>query len=184
MSVTRRSLLATAAPTFASAAAMAASPSAASRADAATDQDVADVVRRATQAHEALMRGDMRRYRSLLSYTDDFTLMSPFGGKPTHAAQLTDERMEEIGRFFKNGRESTLDVVQAYRSADMIVLAVIERTHVAVGDIPEQDWALRVTLVFRKEQGQWILAHRHADPLVDAISVKQSAVLARGSSAR
>ena len=41
-------------------------------------------------------RRDLRRYRSLISYTDDFTLMSPFGGTPTRAAYFTRERMEAI----------------------------------------------------------------------------------------
>jgi hypothetical protein len=59
------------------------------------------------------------------------------------------------------------------------VLAVIERTHVAVGAVPAQPWALRVTLVFRRQNGQWPLAHRHADPLVEGISVEESAALAR-----
>ena len=152
------------------------------RSDFATDQEVDDLVLLATNAHEVLMRGDMRRYRELLPHADDFTLMTPFGGKPTHGSQLSDERMEEIGRFFKNGRDSTLELVQSYRSVDLVVLAAIERTHVAVGDIPAQDWALRVTLVFRKDRGQWLLAHRHADALAGGISVEQAARLARGLS--
>ena len=28
----------------------------------------------------ALLRGDVDRYRTMVPYTDDFTLMSPFGG--------------------------------------------------------------------------------------------------------
>jgi ketosteroid isomerase-like protein len=39
---------------------------------------------------------------------------------------------------------------------------------------------LRVTLVFRRENnGPWLLAHRHADPLVAGISLEQAAALAR-----
>jgi ketosteroid isomerase-like protein len=145
------------------------------------DDDVRALVDRATQAHAALMRGDVARYRSYISPSADFTLMSPFGGKPTSGNGYSDERWAEIGRFFKDGRDSTLELVQAYRTSDMVVLAAIERTHVAVGAIPAQDWALRVTLVFRRENGQWLLAHRHADALAGGISVEQAAVLARGA---
>jgi ketosteroid isomerase-like protein len=60
------------------------------------------------------------------------------------------------------------------------VIAAIERTHVEVGGLAGQDWALRVTLVFRKEKGQWMLAHRHADPLVEGISLELAAALSRG----
>jgi ketosteroid isomerase-like protein len=182
MSPIRRSVLAAAGPALVSAASMAGSVAcAAPRADLASDREVDELVARSTQAHEALMRGDWRRYRALISYTDDFTLMTPFGGKPTRGATLTDERWEEIGRFFRDGRDSTLELVQAYRTSDLVVLAVIERTHVAVGAIPAQDWALRVTLVFRKENGRWLLAHRHADGLAGGISVEQAAALARST---
>ena len=154
------------------------------RPGAAADADIEDLVLRATQAHAALMRGDLDGYRSSITTTDDFTLMAPFGGKPTRAADLSSERWESIARFFRNGRDSSLEVVQAYRSADMVVIAAIERTHVEVGGLAGQDWALRVTLVFRNENDQWRLAHRHADPLVEAISLEQAAALsgARSSS--
>ena len=152
-------------------------------AKAASHPEVEALVLRAAQAHEALMRGDVARYRSLITTTDDFTLMAPFGGKPTRGADLSEERWASVGRFFRNGRDATLELVHAYRSIDMVVLAVIERAHVEVGGLEGQDWALRVTLVFRKEQDQWRLAHRHADPLVDGISLEQAASIARRRSA-
>jgi ketosteroid isomerase-like protein len=71
-------------------------------------------------------------------------------------------------------------VIQSYASADMVVLATIERTLVEVGGLPAQDWALRVTLVYRREGSEWRLAHRHADPLANGVSVEQAAALARG----
>ena len=80
--------------------------------------------------------------------------------------------------FFKNGT-LTQEVVQTYASADMVVLAVIERSNVEVGGLPAQEWALRVTLVYRREGAQWRLAHRHADPLAPGISLEQAAALAR-----
>ena len=91
---------------------------------------------------------------------------------------MTSERWEATGRFFRNGTLEQ-EVVQSYASADMIVLAVIERARVEVGGLPAQDWALRVTLVYRREGAEWRLAHRHADPLVAGISLEQAAALAR-----
>jgi ketosteroid isomerase-like protein len=144
----------------------------------AIDKVAAELFDQSNQANKALMRGDLRGYFSLVSYSDDFTLMSPFGGKPTHASDLTDERIQAMGRFFRNGTLET-ELVQAYGSAEMVVLAVVERAHVEVGGLPAQDWALRVTLVYRRDGPGWRLAHRHADPLAPGIGLEEAAALAR-----
>jgi ketosteroid isomerase-like protein len=145
----------------------------------ALDSDVQMLVALSEEANQALMRGDVEHYVGLFKQADDFTLMSPFGGKPTRGA-IDDERLRKIAKFFKNGTLKQ-ELVQAYSSPGMVVLAVIERAHVEVGDLPAQDWALRVTLVYRREGTAWLLVHRHADPLgAGSISVAESAALARG----
>lgn len=142
------------------------------------DMEVAEIARRSAEANAALMRGDVGTYRALIPHTDDFMLMSPFGGTPTRHVEMTDERWEAVGRFFRNGTFEQ-EVVQSYATADMVVLAVVERCHVEVGGLPAQDWSLRVTLVYRREGSEWRLAHRHADPLAGGITLEQAATIAR-----
>jgi ketosteroid isomerase-like protein len=184
MSTSHRSLPASTAPSLAAAAAGPESnpstPSASKPARAPVDPVVSDLVERATQAHIALMQGDVARYHSFITQSADFTLMSPFGGKPSRGVSFSPERWLEIGRFFRNGRDSTLELVEAHHTAAMVVLVAIERTHVAVGDLPAQPWALRVTLVFRKDGSEWKQVHRHADSLAPGISIEQAAALTRG----
>ena len=143
------------------------------------DEEVAELIQRSADSNAALMRGNIDRYLALITLTDDFTLMSPFGGMPTRGSNMTSERWEAMGRFFRNGTFEQ-EVVQSYGSADMVVLAIIERARVEVGGLPAQDWSLRVTLVYRREGAEWRLAHRHADPLVNDITLEQAAALARG----
>lgn len=143
------------------------------------DQTIAELGRRSAEANNALMRGDVGSYRALVTLADDFTLMSPFGGTPTRAADMTDARWEAMGRFFRNGALEQ-DLIQTYGSADMVVLVIIERCHGEVGGLPAQDWPLRVTLVYRREGTEWRLAHRHADPLANGITLEQAAAIAQG----
>lgn len=176
MSPIRRALLVTAGQSVVAAGATAAPGTNATSTD--TQQVVNHLVNLAFQGHEALMRGDIPGYRAHLSLTPDFTLMAPFGGPPARSGHYTDDQWVAIGRFFRNGQNSTFELIRAYPSPELVVLVAIERSTVAVGSVPTQEWALRVTLVFRKEGEGWFLAHRHADPLVTGISVAESAALA------
>jgi ketosteroid isomerase-like protein len=169
-------------------AAASASLAAASRTDTASAHGSTDantlvtaLLDKSERSNIALMRGDIAQYRTIVTYGDDFALMSPFGGEPTHGRDLTPERWAAMGRFFKNGTFRQ-DVVQTYASNDMVVLALIEHCTVEVGGLPKQDWHLRVTLVYRRKGADWQLVHRHADPLVAGISHQKSAALARGES--
>lgn len=148
-----------------------------SMAERVDDAVVAALVERSEEANAALMRGNADRYYALITLTDDFTLMSPFGGQPTRPSDSAEAR-RSLGRFFRNGTFA-LELVHAWASPDMVVLAIIERAHVEVGGLPAQDWSLRVTLVYRRDGAEWRLAHRHADPLAHGISVTESAALAR-----
>ncbi|HKI24426.1 MAG TPA: hypothetical protein VKA24_13520, partial [Gaiellaceae bacterium] len=74
-----------------------------------------------------------------------------------------------------------VEVVETYTSGNLAVLVVIERQHGTIGDLPEQDWSLRVTWVFRRTaDSDWELVHRHADALVHAIDHERLGALARG----
>jgi ketosteroid isomerase-like protein len=143
------------------------------------EQDLAELVRRSAEAGSALMRGDARGYLSLITHAEDYTLMAPFGGEPTRGFDPSDERVDALSRFFRNGT-FVQELVRAYAGGTLAVLVTIERQRVEVGGLPAQDWALRVTQVFRREGAGWLLVHRHADPLARGIGLEQAAALARG----
>ena len=149
------------------------------RRPAAAGDEVAELVKRAAEKNAAFMRGDMDRWSGLAHIAPDFTLMQPFGGPASHGFDASPERLAELARFFKNG-ETRLEVAQTYASDGLVVLVMIERQRAEVGGLPNQDWSLRVTEVYRKYGSEWQLAHRHADPLVHRIALQQAATLARG----
>ena len=57
---------------------------------------------------------------------------------------------------------------------------MIERQHGQVGGLPDQDLSLRVTQVYRRDGADWLLVHRHADPLVQTVELEQLTALLRG----
>lgn len=143
------------------------------------ENTVAALVARAAEKNSAFMRGDMQRWLELGRIASDFTLMQPFGGPASHGFNASPERLAEMSRYFRNGK-ATLELAQSYASNDMVALVMIERQRGEVGGLPEQDWSLRVTEVYRRDGSDWELVHRHADPLVRRIPLEQAAAIARG----
>ena len=144
-----------------------------------TDQEVAELVERVTVAAKAYIRGDMETYFTLIHHSDDFTLMSPFGGVTVDGFDTSPERLAALKDFFRSG-EAEVEVVQTYASGDLVVLVLVERQQGKVGGLPEQDWSLRVTWIFRRTEAGWEQVHRHADALVHPITMDQLSALARG----
>jgi ketosteroid isomerase-like protein len=145
-----------------------------------TKDELDALVRRITEAAEALIRGDIEGYAARIKHADDYTLMSPYGGDPARGFDDSAEAFAALARFFRGG-EAKVEVVETYVSGDLAVLVVIERQHGTIGDLPEQDWSLRVTWVFRSTaESDWEVVHRHADALVHAIDHEQLGALARG----
>jgi ketosteroid isomerase-like protein len=146
---------------------------------AAADDAIADVIGRARDKNAAFMRGDMDRWSKLVRIAPDFTLMQPFGGPASYGFDTSPKRLAELERYFRNG-DTSLEVAQSYSSEDFIVLVMIERQRAEVGGLPAQDWSLRVTEVYRKDGPDWQLTHRHADPLIQRLTLQQAAAIARG----
>jgi ketosteroid isomerase-like protein len=152
----------------------------ASQSPAATGETLVDLIQRTEAQASAFMRGDMNRWSRLVHIADDFTLMQPFGGAASHGFDSSPQYLAQLARTFKNG-DAKLELAQSYASDDLVVLVMIERQHGEVGGLPDQDWSLRVTQVYRRHGSEWQLVHRHADPLVRRVGLAPAAALARGA---
>ena len=143
------------------------------------ETEIASLIERTASAEVALVRGEIDRYLSLISHSGDYTLMPPFGGPPRRGFDHSPAKLAELARFFRGG-SGTVELAQTYASGSMAVLAMVARLRAAVGGLPEQNWPLRVTQVYRLDASGWQLVHRHADVLLRAIGLEQAAALARG----
>ena len=108
------------------------------------------------------MRGDLRRL------------------KPGGVSQGKQRPVVRVESGEHAAPETTLELEQTHAWGDTVVLVMTERQHGRVGGLPDRDWSLRVTHVYRREGSAWLLVHRHADPLVQAMELEQMAALVRG----
>jgi ketosteroid isomerase-like protein len=144
-----------------------------------TEQDIAELITRWSEAAQLIMNGDLRAYAAIARHAEDYTLLPPNGGHAHSGFDGSDDAVEWWARTFRGG-QAELEVFKTYSSGDLAVLVAVERQAGAVGDLPPQDWSLRITLVFRREGTGWRLVHRHADPLVRAVNPELFAAIARG----
>ncbi len=140
-----------------------------------TSEAAARFVRRVEDAADAWIRGDMDRYLALTRHARGFTLLAPLGGPATEH----EDRGAELGGWtsdFRNG-EARLEHVATHAWGDTLVLVMIERQHGEVAGLPDQNLSLRVTHVYRRDGDDWLLVHRHADPLVQPLPLPELAAL-------
>lgn len=145
--------------------------------DRRTDENLNDFVARAEEAADAWVRGDLVRYLDLVHHARGFTLLAPNGGP----ASEHEDRAGELRGWDSSfaGGEATLEHLMTHAWGDTVVLVAIERQHGRIDDQPDQDLSLRVTQVYRRSGADWLLVHRHADPLVSALSPNELTALLR-----
>jgi hypothetical protein len=76
-----------------------------------TDDELARLVERVTEAAQALISGDSRRYAALIRHADDYTLMSPYGGEVVRGFDDSEAGLDGLASFFRGG-DASVDVVQ------------------------------------------------------------------------
>jgi ketosteroid isomerase-like protein len=127
------------------------------------------------QYHLALgefMKGNPEPAKMLYSKRDDATLGNPFGPFAKSWKDVA-ETMERAASNYKDGSAAGFENVARYWSHDFAYIVEVERLRSKVGG--RQDvtpLALRVTTIFRPEDGVWKIVHRHADPITSAQSAE------------
>jgi ketosteroid isomerase-like protein len=123
------------------------------------------VIERYHRSLDAFMRGDHEPARALFSERDDVTLGNPFGPFARGFEQVV-ETMARAAAHYRDGEAVGFDAISSYVGPELACIVEVERLRSKVGGADElAPLALRVTTLFRKEDGQWRIVHRHADPI-------------------
>ena len=99
----------------------------------------------------------------LWSHEDPVTILG--AAKTVSGWREVGDLFDWLASNFSNGTSYELDVTAAGVSGDLGYVVGAEHSMASVdGEAPAQI-ALRVTLIFRREHGEWKEVHRHADPI-------------------
>jgi len=137
---------------------------------------VESILPRLAAADTALHNGDASRRAAMWSHDDPVTL---FGAAFTASGwSAVGSTFDLLASRFSNCASWDFELLAAGASGDLAYTAGIERTTASVAGAPPTSYALRVTTIFRREDGEWKVVHRHGDPY-DAAAGDLASRLAR-----
>jgi NAD(P)H-dependent FMN reductase/ketosteroid isomerase-like protein len=111
----------------------------------------------------AYVNGDAGPLDEMLTRHDPATFFSPGGDTPQGAAVVA-ERYRADAASFENPSRSRLEILQSGTGGDLAFWTGLQHAEVCLkGRDNPVPMTLRVTEVFRREDGGWKLVHRHAD---------------------
>ncbi|MBA2703558.1 MAG: nuclear transport factor 2 family protein [Blastocatellia bacterium] len=121
------------------------------------------------KAQSRFINGDPTLWKQNASHRDDATIFGAFGGHEKGWNEVGARYDWASSQFKDSGASQKIEYLNTGTSGDLAFTVTIERQEqVRLGDQEKPaPRALRVTQIFRKEDGVWKLLHRHADPLVE-----------------
>jgi ketosteroid isomerase-like protein len=127
--------------------------------------DLNNAIGQSHAAGNAILKGNPSGYKALYSEREDVTLGNPFGPY-ARGRKKVEETLDGAASHYRDGEITGVELVATYESSDLACVVEVERGRSKVGGGDELvPLAVRVTSLFRLEQGAWKLVHRHADPI-------------------
>lgn len=117
------------------------------------------------RAGREITNGNPEVYKRLYSRRDDVTLANPFG-PPVRGWSEVSATLDRAAGNYRDGEAVGFENVSTGIGSDMAYTVEVESYRARVGGASElAAVAIRVTTVFRREEGTWKVVHRHADPI-------------------
>ena len=127
------------------------------------DDFLSAVLPRQRSADIAMLNGDSGPRKMLWSHKDPVTVLG--AAKTVGGWSAVESLFDWLASNFSNGTSYDLDITAADVSGDLGYIVGFEYSTASVGGDAPAPIALRVTLIFRREDGEWKEVHRHADPM-------------------
>ncbi len=128
--------------------------------------------------HRALgefVKGNPEPLKMMYSHREEITLANPFG-PPVRGWEQAAVTMERAATHYRDGEIVGFENVANCVTPELAYIVELERYQAKVGGREEiTPVAVRVTSIFRPEDGTWKVVHRHADPIT-TVQVAESVI--------
>ena len=111
-------------------------------------------------AEHALHNGDAAPRRALWSRSEPVSVLGAW--RNANGQQELDELFASLAESFSDCTSYAFELLACDVVGDMAYTAGFEHTSASVDGQP-RTYTLRATQVYRREQGEWRVAHRHGD---------------------
>jgi ketosteroid isomerase-like protein len=115
------------------------------------------------RAADAYVQGDVAPLEAMVTLVDPATFFGPNGAQVIGADAVRSRFAKDAGNFAPGG-ENRIEILQSGSSGDVGYWVGLQHAVAHLRGAPAPvPMTLRVTELFRREQGAWKLAHRHAE---------------------
>ncbi len=131
-------------------------------------EDVDQVLAQWHPASDEFLKGNPEPVKKMWSRREDVTLANPYG-PPVRGWDKVKEVIEHAASQARDGELTSVEIVAKHVTPELAYVVQIERPKAKLGAREDiTPFALRVTMIFRPEDGTWKVVHRHADPITTA----------------
>jgi ketosteroid isomerase-like protein len=128
-------------------------------------EDVDEFIAQFRLAQGEFLKGNPEPVKKLFSHTEDVSHASPYG-PPVRGWDEVAKAIDHSSSLRSDGELVGSEIVAKYVSPELSYIVQIERIKAKVGGREDiTPFALRTTMIFRPEDGEWKVVHRHADPI-------------------
>ena len=130
--------------------------------------DVDQLLEQWHPASDEFLKGNPEPVKKMWSRREDVTLANPYG-PPVRGWERVAEVADRALSQLRDGEMVGYEIISKYVTSELAYVVQIERLKAKVGEREDiAPYSLRATMIFRPEDGEWKVVHRHADPITSA----------------
>ena len=128
-------------------------------------EDLDQLIQRFQRALNEFLKGNPEPSKEMFSHREDVSLANPFG-PPARGWEQVAVTMERAASNLRDGEIVAFENIARYMTPELAYTVWLERQQAKVSGREDlTPFALRVTMIYRPEEGTWKVVHRHADPI-------------------